>query len=191
MNHTILAASPAIIITGVLIVVTFLTSILFAFNLYKKVKQGQVLIVTGIGGTQVSFTGRIVIPIIHQAEIMDISLKRIDIILKGKDALVCQDEIKADIKATFLIKVNRTVEDILTVAASIGVQQASDTGALEKLFQPKFSEALKIAGQKFDFQDALQKREDFRNTVFNFIGMDLNGICVEDVVIEDISKTKI
>ena len=67
-----------------------------------------------------AFTGAIVYPIINRAEVMDLSVKTIDIDRRGKEGLICQDNIRADIKVTFFVRVNKTREDVLKVAQSIG-----------------------------------------------------------------------
>ena len=41
---------------------------------YRKAAQGQALVKTGVGGTKVSFNGKLIIPVLHRLEIMDISL---------------------------------------------------------------------------------------------------------------------
>ena len=74
----------------------------------------------------VTFTGAVVYPIINRAEIMDLSVKTIDIDRRGKEGLICNDNIRADIKVTFFVRVNKTVDDVLKVAQSIGCARASD-----------------------------------------------------------------
>ena len=49
---------------------------------YRKVDQGKVIIRNGVGGNKVSFGGILVLPIIHKYEIMDISVKRVEIAKK-------------------------------------------------------------------------------------------------------------
>jgi len=47
--------------------------------LYRKVSQGKALVVSTTKKVLVTFTGRLVIPVIHKAEVMDISVKTIEI----------------------------------------------------------------------------------------------------------------
>lgn len=63
-----------------LIVVTVATLLLIIFcigfmvtRLYRKVPQGKALLVSTTRQVVVTFTGRVVFPIVHKAEIMDIS----------------------------------------------------------------------------------------------------------------------
>ena len=110
---------------------------------YRKVPQGRALVRTGMGGIKVSFTGKIVIPIAHRSEQMDISVKRIEIDRTGQNGLICKDNMRADIKVAFFVRVNPTEADVRKVAQSIGCERASSQPAIEQLFDAKFSEALR------------------------------------------------
>lgn len=158
-----------------------------------KVEQGKALIVSNVmsGQVNVSFTGGFVIPVIHKAEKMDISVKTIEIDRSGSDGLICRDNIRADIKVTFFVRVNKTVEDVVKVAQIIGCARASDQRTLEHLFSAKFSEALKTAGKKLDFVDLYTQREEFRNEIIEVIGRDLNGYSLEDCAIDYLEQTPI
>ena len=87
----------------------------------------------------VTFTGGVVIPVLHRSEVMNISVKTVEIDRRGKEGLICKDNIRADIRVSFFVKVNKTQEDVLKVAQSIGCSRASDPKTLEELFVAKFS----------------------------------------------------
>src|SRR5512136_2753116 len=108
---------------------------------YRKVDQGKALVRNGMGGTKVSFSGIIVLPIVHKVEIMDISVKRVEIDRGGKNGLICMDNLRADIKVAFFVRVNQTPADVLKVAQAIGCERASSQAAMIDLFDAKFSEA--------------------------------------------------
>jgi uncharacterized membrane protein YqiK len=165
---------------------------IMAARFYRQVDQGKVLIVNKPGNkTTVTFTGGIVLPIIHRAEVMDISLKTVEIDRRGKEGLICQDNIRADIKVTFFVRVNKTNEDVLKVAQSIGCARASDQATLEKLFEAKFSEALKTVGKSFDFVQLYTKRDEIKDRVVDVIGRDLNGYMLEDCAIDFLEQTPV
>ena len=156
-----------------------------------KVEQGKALIVSHVltGKVQVSFTGGWVIPVIHKAERMDMTVKTIEIDRSGSDGLICRDNIRADIKITFFVRVNKTEEDVIKVAQAIGCARASDQRTLEELFSAKFSEALKTAGKQLDFVDLYTQREDLRDRIIEVIGTDLNGYSLEDCAIDYLEQT--
>lgn len=157
---------------------------------YRQVEQGRVLIINTLKSEPiVTFTGGVVLPIIHRAEVMDMSLKTVEIDRRGKEGLICADNIRADIKVAFFVRVNKTREDVLKVAQSIGCARASDEHTLEALFEAKFSEALKTVGKQMDFEDLYTKRLEFKDEIVKVIGQDLNGYMLEDVAIDFLEQT--
>ena len=141
-------ASSLLVATGVGMMV---------MKFYRKVEQGKALIVNKMRTEpEVTFTGaKVVLPIVHKAEVMDISVKTIEIDRRGKEGLICQDNIRADVKVVFFVRVNKTKEDVIRVAQAIGCERASDKRHLDELFSAKFSEALKTVGKQLDFVGAL------------------------------------
>ena len=173
----------------IFIVVVIIGIILMIAKWYKKASQGQAIVRTGVGGTKVSFNGILIIPVLHRMETMDISLKAIQIERSGAAGLVCKDNMRADIKVAFFIRVNKTLEDVIQVAQSVGCERSSNLQALNDLFDAKFSEALKTIGKKFDFVDLYNKRDDFREEIINIIGTDLNGFILDDAAIDYLEQT--
>lgn len=155
----------------------------------RKVEQGSAIIRNGMGGTKVSFDRNIVIPILHIVESMDISVKRIEIDRSGEDGLICKDNIRADIKVAFFVRVNKETEDVKRVAQFLGCARASDEIALRTVFEPKFSEALKTVGKQFDFVELYNSREKFREQILRIIGTDLNGYVLDDAAIDYLEQT--
>ncbi len=176
------------IVVVILIVVGILAMLV---KCYRKVEQGQALVRNGLGGTKVSFSGIIVIPILHRAELIDISVKRVSIDREGAEGLICQDNMRADIKVAFFVRVNKTEEDVLKVAQSVGCERASHREALQDLFEAKFSEGLKTVGKQFDFVDLYNSREQFKEEILKTIGTDLNGFVLDDAAIDFLEQTSI
>ncbi|MFC4058222.1 flotillin family protein [Planomonospora corallina] len=158
-------------------------------RLFHKVEQGRALIVSKVNKVDVTFTGAVVLPVVHKAEFMDISVKTIEIERSGKEGLICRDNIRADIKITFFVRVNKTVEDVVKVAQAIGTARASDAETLQELFNAKFSEALKTVGKQLDFVDLYTQRDHFRDQIIQVIGTDLNGYSLEDAAIDYLEQT--
>ncbi|MGW7464973.1 flotillin family protein [Streptomyces xantholiticus] len=177
---------------GVLVAVVLLVVITMLFvvsRLFRKVEQGKALIVSKMRKVDVTFTGQVVLPVLHKAEVMDISVKTIDISRTGRDGLICRDNIRADIRISFFVRVNKTVEDVIKVAQAIGTARASDQATLQELFNAKFSEALKTVGKQLDFTDLYTKRDEFRDRIIQVIGTDLNGYSLEDAAIDYLEQT--
>lgn len=177
----IIGGSIALIVVGLLVLVA---------RAHRKVPQGKALVRTGIGGVKIEYdSGLIVIPILHRVEEMDISLKTIEVHRAGSDGLICADNIRADIKVVFFVRVNKNKEDILEVAQTIGCSRASDQGTLNNLFDAKFSEALKTVGRQFDFEALYSERNEFKKAILGIIGTDLNGYSLDDCAIDYLEQT--
>lgn len=178
-------------VIGVSLVVIFgLFAIIKAF--YVKVPQGTALILNDTTSKpKVFFTGKLVLPVIHKKEFMKISLLTLLVDRRGKEGLICKDNLRADIAVAFYIRVNETTEDVLKVAKSIGVDRASDHHAVSELFSAKFSEALKTVGKQFDLAKLFEDRLNFRERIVDVIGKDLNGYALEDVAIDYLEQTPI
>ncbi|MGW4729482.1 SPFH domain-containing protein [Streptomyces shenzhenensis] len=179
-------------VIGVLIAVCLLllvVVVLAVSRLFRKVEQGKALIVSKMRKVDVTFTGQVVLPVLHKAEVMDISVKTIEITRAGREGLICRDNIRADIRISFFVRVNKTVQDVIKVAQAVGTARASDGTTLQELFHAKFSEALKTVGKQMDFTDLYTKREELRFQIIELIGVDLNGYHLEDAAIDYLEQT--
>lgn len=179
----------AVVVGCVFIILLGLLTIVAKF--YVKVEQGTTVVRTGIGKTRVSFSGIVVVPVMHRKEFMDISVKRIEIYRHGTEGLICKDNVRADIKVAFFVRVNNVAGDVMQVAQAIGCRRASDLEALRELFDAKFSEALKTVGKAFDFTDLYTEREKFKNEILAHIGTDLNGYVLDDAAIDFLEQTEL
>ena len=59
------------LIVGIVIAVFLLGLAVLVVKCYRKVPQGTALVRNGAGGTKISFSGMIVIPVLHKVELMD------------------------------------------------------------------------------------------------------------------------
>lgn len=191
-TYAIVALWPELIYTAIaLAIVVGIGFLILLVNCYKKVEQGTAIVRNGVGGTRVSFSGIFVIPVFHRSERMDISVKRIEIYRHGAEGLICLDNIRADIKVAFFVRVNQTQQDVMHVAQLLGCMRASEERALVELFDAKFSEALKTVGKQFDFVDLYNSRERFKAEILKTIGTDLNGYVLDDAAIDYLEQTPI
>lgn len=179
----------SLLITMIAIIVVVIGLLVWIVSMYKKIIQGKVIVRTGAGGTKVFFNAGLVVPVLHKMEIMDISVKKLDVERTGLNGLICKDNIRADIKVTFFIKINKSTADIINVAQTIGCERASEVDVLRTLFDAKFSEALKTVGKKFDFIELYEARSEFREEIISIIGTDLNGYVLDDCAIDDLEQT--
>ncbi len=187
--------SEPVIYVGIAIGAFFLLSmaiVIVASQFYMKVGPDEAIVRTGQGGMRVvTASGILVIPVIHRAEKMDLTLKSFEIAREGSEGLICKDNIRADIRVAFFIRVDKTEEEIKEVAQSIGCKRASVVETLRELFDAKFSEALKTVGKQFEFVELYDKREQFKDEILKVIGTDLNGYRLDDCAIDFLEQTRL
>jgi flotillin len=88
--------------------------IVVASKFYVKVGPDEAIVKTGMGGMAVIIDGGALIwPVIHRYEKMDLTLKSFEIAREGSEGLICKDNIRADIKTAFFIRVDKTAVDRL------------------------------------------------------------------------------
>lgn len=185
-----LVIEPLLIAVAIAVVIVVLGIFFAIASWYKKVPQGKAILATGFRGTRVAFeNGLMVIPVFEMHEQMDLSVKTVEISRMKEDGLICKDNIRADIKVVFFVRINKDATDIKKVAQSIGCQRASDYETLRELFEAKFSEAIKTVGKRFDFVELYDNREKFNAEIQNTIGEYLNGYKLDDVAIDYLEQT--
>lgn len=167
---------------------------LAALLTFKKyfivVGPDRAIVKSGLGGLDVTTAGgKFIVPLFHRFEFMDLTLKSFEISRQGSEGLICQDNIRADIKVAFFIRVDNTYEEMKEVAQSIGARRCSEMDTLRELFDAKFSEALKTVGKQFDFVDLYDQRDKFKDEILKVIGTDLNGYRLDDAAIDYLEQT--
>lgn len=179
----------ALIFVAGLILIALLTVILVN-KYYIKVGPDRAIVRSGLGGVQaVCGQAMPVIPLIHQYEFMDLTLKSFEIEREGSAGLICKDNIRADIKVAFFIRVANSPSEMKEVAEAIGAKRCSQIDTLRELFDAKFSEALKTVGKQFDFIDLYDQRDKFKDEILKVIGTDLNGYRLDDAAIDYLEQT--
>ncbi|MGB7348003.1 MAG: SPFH domain-containing protein, partial [Pirellulaceae bacterium] len=91
---------------------------------YLVVGPDKAIVKTGWGAMEVTTAGgMLVYPVINQVEYMDLTLKSFEIARQGSEGLICKDNIRADIKVAFFIRVDSSEEQMKEVAQSIGAKR--------------------------------------------------------------------
>ena len=119
----------------VLLVVLALAGALLSLFCVRRIQPGRAGVKTGWGGLRVSFDWMVRLPIVQGIHIVDISVKKLEITRKGKDGLVCRDNIRADITVAFYIRVEATTESVRKVAQMLTPERLSDVVQLRELFE--------------------------------------------------------
>src|SRR5687767_7975146 len=103
MSQTTLLLIAALAVVNLLVTV----GCLVAF--YRRVAPHQALVVSGPQGQRVLIgRGALVLPVLHKAEVVDLSTHTLTLELTGAQSLFCKNNLRADIRARFLLRVNPT-----------------------------------------------------------------------------------
>ncbi len=179
-----------IILAGVLALGSFLMALWIASRI-RTSEPGQVLVVHRPGGSRISYVRTLVLPIIHRVEIMDTTVMPLAIQRHGVEGVLCRDNVRVDLTATFILQVNQTPDAILAVAGRIGCARASDPTTVRGLFEATFSEALKTVAGAMDFDELRTQRDRFRDGVIRLCDEELDGFCLQDLAIHRCEQTPV
>jgi uncharacterized membrane protein YqiK len=179
---------PVVVAVGVMVIVIAGTALLMR-RAYVSVPSGFALIVTRPSREpDVTFSGAVVFPGMNRGELLDIRARTLKIERRQKNPLVTKDGVSLVATATFVVRVNRQTEDVLTVARRLGVDRANDPAIIDELFRPKFEQALEAVAGAMRAEDVLAERMRYQDQVVSVIGMDLNGFHLDDLAIHEVYR---
>jgi uncharacterized membrane protein YqiK len=147
-----------------------------------RVPAGSALVIHRTSGEpRVSFSDAIVPPFVARSELVDCSVHTLAIACEGREALRCRNDVRVDVRAEFMIRINRTTEDVLRVVQTLGSQRAGDREALRKLFAGKFVDGIATVLAHVSVDELGRTRAEIRDRVLEVIGVDLNGFVLDDL----------
>lgn len=186
MDPTIL-----LLIAGAAVFALMVGALAFARASFRKVERGTALTIVSLEGEKVTFTGAIVSPF-GRAEVVDLTTKPVEAVVRGKVGASCKDCIRADVEATFYVRVNSTVEDVLRAANTLGSAATRDREAVASFFRDRFVAAIRSVAARHDFDELAHDGDGFRDDVMAHVGMDLGaGYCLDDLAIGYLEMTPI
>lgn len=168
---------------GIIAIIIFSFALLI-LKFYQKVPPGRAMIVTGIRGVDVHFSAIIVIPILERIDLVDITIKKLELSCIGNAALICKDGREIDIKSSFFIMINPNKEEVKIAASKIGSETTFDLKKLKTLFIPRFLESLKLVVESLDSNEILSCKEQFRMALFNHINSRMSTYVLDDCSID-------
>ena len=158
---------------------------------FRPVNMGQALVIEGPGPKRrVKFHRGLVLPLLHRAQTMDLTLHTLEVEHAGPEALVCGDGTRADVRVTFSLRIAREEDDVLRVVEAVGTSRADDPRALEALFQRRFSEAVRDVARQSSYDALLEQRQRFRDEIVAAVGQGLSGYTLDDVAIGHLARTQ-
>lgn len=136
-----------------LVIVTLILGVWFLQRYYAKASLETALVRTGMGGRKIVIDGGcLALPIIHQLQKVSMSAMSISIDRSGRDAVMCRDQLRADMKLEFELKVSPSEDGIATAAQSLGARISRVGDAVQDLLSGILIDAIQnaAAGRAMD-----------------------------------------
>ena len=154
----------------------------------KKANAGQAIIRTGQGGTSVSFDRAIVIPYLHQYELIDISVKKLSYERTGRSALKFKCGTRVELVADLMMRINKEVEDVKRAVQFLGAKRINDTELLREFYSSIFNDSLETIAGQFEFEKFVSSKDSFREAILMHLGTDLKGMVADDLCIHHLRE---
>jgi uncharacterized membrane protein YqiK len=157
---------------------------------YRRAGPGEALVIErGAAPTRVRFGSALVLPMVQRAEVLDLSVRKVVVERRGRQGLSCRDGIRVDVRATFLVKVERTEEAVLRVAREVGCARANRPEEVRALLEERFACALANSASTFNFDELLADRGLFIDHVMVEVGDELLGFKLERMSLGRLEQT--
>lgn len=165
-----------IIVSGGTILVTFV-----AARYYKKTSSDRAFVRTGAGGNIVIFDGgAIVLPLFQKLTWVDLSLRKIDVIILKDELVKTKDNILVSARCSFYVKVETHIGQILAASRTIGNLSKEE---FSNYILSKFKSRLISVISELNYEEISSNSEKFKNKLSKslFECLSLNGLTIESV----------
>ncbi len=162
-------------------------------RLYIKTSANEALYRTGAGKPKVIIDGgTLVVPVIHNLNLVLLETMKLEVIRFGSDALICKDFLRVDVSAEFYIRVQKDEGGVKAAATTLG-REATNIEAIKKRMMEKLVSALRTVAATMSLNELHQNREDFGAAVQEAVTKDIepNGFILETVTISQLDQTDI
>ena len=177
---------------AVILVLLFITIAIVVLNrFYQKGSRDRSLIRTGAGGQKIVMdAGCLVLPFLHQVEVVDMRTSYIDISRRGEQSLLTSDRLRVDVNVSFHVRVIPTADGIATAAQTIGARSLS-SDRLNEFLRGRFFDALQAVAATRTMDELHQFRPSFANDVSELLrpGIDSIGLRLESVSVTQLDQT--
>lgn len=150
------------IVLLVLLALFLLVAIWFLQRFFVKASLDTALVRTGFGGRKVVMDGGcFVLPILHQVQKVYMGALTIPVDRSGREAVLTKDQLRADLKCEFELRVAPTLEAIATAAQTLGARIARSGGAVDELLVGFLVNAIQTGGAERTLEEIHLNRSAF------------------------------
>ena len=190
--HIALAPFSQIGLLSFGILLLLLSTVLLMFTrLYHKVPADIALVRTGMGGPKTVLDGGIiVIPTIHAVIYVFCGTMKFVVVREGKNSLLTQDNLRADITAEFFLRVQKNTDAVNKAAVSLG-EKAMNPNEILAILEEKLESALREVAVSNTLHDLNSNRLAVIESVSRHVAEALpdNGLSLETMTISRLDQT--
>ncbi|HYD65635.1 flotillin family protein [Azospirillum sp.] len=176
-----------------LVVVAIVVAVVayFLYFFYRRSTKEVSFVRTGFGGQRVVVNGgAIVLPIIHDRTLVNMSTLRLEVRRAREQALITRDRMRVDVVAEFYVRVAPNPEAISIAAQTLGSRTMKADG-LKELVEGRFVDALRSVAAEMSMEEMHVRRGDYVKRVRATVAEDLalNGLELESVSLTSLDQT--
>ena len=179
------------VITVVLTLLFVVIAIVVLNRFYHKGSRDRALIRTGAGGQKtVMDAGCLVLPFLHQVEVVDMRTFYVDISRRGEHSLLTGDRLRVDVNIAFHVRVIPTKDGIATAAQTIGARSLS-TERISEFLRGRFFDAMQAVAAARTMDELHENRPLFASEVADLLrsGIENIGLQLESVSVTELDQT--
>jgi uncharacterized membrane protein YqiK len=164
-------------------------------KLYVKATPYAGFIRTGMGGAKVVVDGgALVVPVIHEVAWVTFDTLCIQVMKNGKDALITNDNLRADCEAEFFVRIQKEPKHMVTASAALGDDGSNVAERKKRADVLCFStceSALRAIAVTMTLHDLNSKREDFKDKIKSAVGQELEekGFTLDSVAVPKLDQS--
>ena len=156
--------------TWVTIVALLIAAVVFAIwflhRYYAKATLETAQVRTGLGGRKVVIDGGcLALPFVHRLQRVSMEAIGVPVSRTGRDAVMCRDQLRADIVMEFELRVDPTPDGIATAAQAIGSRIARPGETVRELLEGLLLDAIQSAAAKRSLEEIHLDRIGFSDEV--------------------------
>lgn len=150
----------------VVAIVVLLIAVWFLQKFYAKATLNSAIVRTGFGGRRVILSGGCLsLPILHQLQRVNMGASSIKISRRSHEALLTDDQLRADVEMEFEFRVKSSDEGVIAAAQSFGLKIERGGEAIEEIIRGPLIAAMQNAAATKTLAELHSNRADFTNTV--------------------------
>lgn len=159
-------------------------------KLYQRSTTELAFVRTGFLGERVAISGgALVIPVLHETTLVNMSTMRISLTPQNENSLITQDRLRVNVDADFHIRVKPDKTSVSAAARALGSRTTS-VDSMRQLLDARFSDALRTAAAQQTMEALHENRGAFSIRVRELasIGLEANGLEIDSVSISRLDQ---